>query len=219
MPSSDRGEQEAAGAEGRQASAQRDALLELLSVLAHDLNNPLQTLLVLSELALDDSAEGSEAHDRARQCLAAADRLKVLTQAMGSSLRGRPQDVAQLWSRVAVMLGRRLERYGIVVTTDFAALGTTPLSGDAEWALLVAALAVIATGASSSMRRHELAIAGQLRDGQPSVVLALGAVDAAGTRTPWPLEPAALARLRDAVASTSVEADGLQVRIELPRAV
>ncbi|MBC8071891.1 MAG: hypothetical protein IAG13_26425, partial [Deltaproteobacteria bacterium] len=122
MASVDPREGHAQGDESMRAAGQRDVLLELLSVLAHDLNNPLQTLLVLSELALDESPAGTEPHDRALQCLAAADRLKVLTQAMGATLRGRPLDAAQLWTRTAVMLGRRLERYGVTVVLDLAAL-------------------------------------------------------------------------------------------------
>lgn len=201
------------------ASAQRDALLELVSVLAHDLNNPLQTLLVLSELALDESPAGSEAHDRAKQCLAAADRLKVLTQAMGASLRGRPQDIQQVWTRVQTMLGRRLERYGVVVTTQLAALGSTPFGGEAEWAVLLAVLAVIATAAASTERRHELAIVGSLDGEHAQLELGMAAVDAQGVRRPLAFQPQAVTRLCDVVPGTTVERDGERISVALARAV
>lgn len=201
------------------ASAQRDALLELMSVLAHDLNNPLQTLLVLSELALDESPAGSEPHDRARQCLAAADRLKVLTQAMGASLRGRPQDIQQVWARVQTMLGRRLERYGVMVSTQLAALGTTPFGGDAEWAVLMAVLAVITTASTSPVRRHELTIVGELVGDDARLELGLAAIDVDGVRRPLAFSDPAIARLRDVVPATTVDRDGECVRVALARAV
>lgn len=213
MASSDREESTAAA-----ASAQRDALLELVSVLAHDLNNPLQTLLVLSELALDETAPGTEANDRARQCLAAADRLKVLTQAMGASLRGRPQDIQQLWTRGQVMLGRRLERYGVVVNSQLGALGSTSFTGEAEWAVLLALLAVIATAAGSPVRRHELEIVGEL-DGQDArLVLVLVAVDPDGTRRPLVFQEQAVTRLRDVAPGTAIDRDGERVSVALARA-
>ncbi|HWB79253.1 MAG TPA: histidine kinase dimerization/phospho-acceptor domain-containing protein [Nannocystaceae bacterium] len=201
------------------ATAQRDALLELMSVLAHDLNNPLQTLLVLSELALDESPAGSEAHDRAKQCLAAADRLKVLTQAMGASLRGRPQDIQQVWGRVQTMLGRRLERYGVTVSTQLAALGTTPFGGDAEWAVLMAVLAVIATASTSSVRRHELAIVGALVGEHAQLELGLTAIDAEGVRRPLAFQAQAVARLCDVVPGATSDRDAERVVVPLARAV
>jgi signal transduction histidine kinase len=216
MTSADPREGHAQGDESMRGAGQRDVLLELLSVLAHDLNNPLQTLLVLSELALDESPAGTEPHDRALQCLAAADRLKVLTQAMGATLRGRPLDAAQLWARTAVMLGRRLERYGVAAVLDLAALDGIGLAADAEWALLSAAMAVIATAAASARRRHELSITGKREHGIASVVLALTGFEPDGTRTPLPFVPSALARLCDIVPGSTVTDDGVGVRLVLP---
>jgi signal transduction histidine kinase len=203
---------------GASASAQRDALLELVSVLAHDLNNPLQTLLVLSELGLDESPEGSDANDRAKQCLAAADRLKTLTQAMGATLRGRPQDFQQLWTRALVMLGRRLERYGVVVNSQIAAFGTVPFGGDTEWTVLLALLAVIATAAGSPVRRHELDAVGELAGDRARLVLSLVAVDTDGVRRPLPFNEPALTRLREVVPSTAIECDAQRVSVALARA-
>lgn len=197
------------------ASGQRDVLLELLSVLAHDLNNPLQTLLVLSELALDEHAPGTEPHDRALQCLAAADRLKVLTQAMGATLRGRPLDASALWARTAVMLGRRLERYGVAATLELAALDGIGLGAEAEWALLSGALAVIATAAASNRRRHELVLVGMHEHGVASVDVSITAVETDGNRTPLPFVPTALERLLHIVPGSSADTSGAHVRLVL----
>jgi signal transduction histidine kinase len=218
MASTDPPEGPARNDEALRASGQRDALLELLAVLSHDLNNPLQTLLVLSELGLDEAPAGSEAHDRAIQCLAAADRLKVLTQAMGGVLRGRPQDAAQLWSRTAVMLGRRLDRYGVAVTLELDVLTGFALAVEAEWAMLAGALAVIATAATSARRRHALGIVGVLEHGEASVLLTLAGIETDGSTTALPLAPSALDRLRNIVPGTAPTSDGLAARVLLARA-
>ena len=58
-------------------SATLEILLEALEIFAHDLSNPLQSLIVLTELALDDAAPNSEDELRCRQTLEAAERMRI----------------------------------------------------------------------------------------------------------------------------------------------
>src|SRR5690606_28468532 len=70
-----------------QAEAQREVLLEAMEIFTHDLSNPLQSLIVLTELALDDTPEGTEEYDRCRQSLEAAERMRTLVQGLAGLTR------------------------------------------------------------------------------------------------------------------------------------
>jgi hypothetical protein len=138
------------------ASADRDALIELIAVFTHDLNNPLQTVLVLSELALDETMPGTEGRARAEQCLTAADRLRVLAQAMSGLFRGRPLRSDALWERLRTLLGRRFERHGIVPTLVAEEPRDALLPALCERIVFTLALGAIGAAGTSGRRQHAL---------------------------------------------------------------
>ncbi len=141
---------------GAAATADRDALIELIAVFTHDLNNPLQTVLVLSELALDETIPGTEGRARAEQCLTAADRLRVLAQAMSGLFRGRPLRADALWERLRTLLGRRFERHGITPTLVAHEPRDALLPALCERIVFTLALGAIGAAASSARRQHAL---------------------------------------------------------------
>ena len=78
---------------GDEATGSRDRprleiLHEALEIFAHDLSNPLQSLIVLTELALDDATPGSEDEMRCRQSLEAAERMRTLVSGLAGLTRG-----------------------------------------------------------------------------------------------------------------------------------
>jgi signal transduction histidine kinase len=141
------------------AAADRDSLIELISVFTHDLNNPLQTVLVLSELALDETMPGTEGRTRAEQCLQAADRLRVLAQAMSGLFRGRPLRAEALWDRLRTMLGRRFERHGIALELTTGDPRDALLPALCERIVFTMALAAIGAAGTSTRRHHVLELA------------------------------------------------------------
>lgn len=177
------------------AQAQRDALSELIAIATHDINNPLQSLVVLLELSIDDVMPGSDAQGRLQQCLVAADRIRVLSSALGGLVRARPQDGPGVWARVNGLLARRFERFAVTVAADFSALAKQVFPPALEFSLLSACLVVIATATSDSFpRRLEIEAAAD----PPRASLRLRDAPASG----W--EPAALGRLM-ALADANVD--------------
>lgn len=140
--------------ESARAQAQRDALSELIAIATHDINNPLQSLVVLLELSIDDALPGSDAQARLQQCLVAADRIRVLSSALGGLVRARPLDGPGAWTRVHGLLVRRFDRFAITVAPDFSALAKLPFPGELEFSLLCACLVVIATASHDSVPRR-----------------------------------------------------------------
>lgn len=183
------------------AVAARDTLVELLSIVTHDLNNPLQSLIVLLELSVDDAPVGSENRARAEQCQLAAERIKTLTAALAGLLRGRREDGPRVWARAEALLGRRFERVGIPSRANVGALADITLPNEFFFALCGACLLVLGT-ANVGVRGLELRVSGAVvAGGDAKLVLALVTTgEVAGAVVPaW--EPAAAQRLIDLVAA------------------
>jgi len=180
---------------GAAATADRDALIELISVFAHDLNNPLQTVLVLSELALDETMAGTEGRARAEQCLAAADRLRTLAQAMSGLFRGRPLRGEALWDRFRTLLGRRFERHGIVAELEPCEPREAMLPGLCERLVFTLGLGAIAAAAASGRRHHVLSLACKAMGDRVSLEARLFGLDpASGARVELPFAATHLER-------------------------
>jgi signal transduction histidine kinase len=183
------------------AVAARDTLVELLSIVTHDLNNPLQSLIVLLELSVDDAPAGSETRTRAEQCQQAAERIKTLTAALAGLLRGRREDGPRVWARAEALLGRRFERVGIPSRADVQALADLTLPNEFFFALCGACLLVLGTASNVGVRGLELRVTGAVVAGDAQLALALVATgEVPGAVAPaW--EPAAAQRLVDLVAA------------------
>jgi hypothetical protein len=176
------------------ATADRDALLELIAVFTHDVNNPLQTVLVLSELALDETMPGTEGRTRAEQCLTAADRLRVLAQAMSGLFRGRPLRAEALWDRLRTLLGRRFERHGITASLLECEPAEAMVPALCERLVFTLALGAIGAAATSGRRHHALELSCKTGGERIALEAAFFAVEADGSRVP--LEFAATHRER-----------------------
>jgi len=203
---------------GAAATADRDALIELIAVFTHDLNNPLQTVLVLSELALDETMPGTEGRTRAEQCLQAADRLRLLAQAMSALFRGRPLRAEALWDRVRTLLGRRFERHGITteLTTDEPRDALLPAL--CERLVFTLALAAIGAAATSGRRHHVLELACKPASDRIGLEAALFTVEADGSRAPLEFSAPHLERVSALLLldpRSQHRYDGAAVRIEL----
>lgn len=120
-------------------------MVEVLGILCHDLNNPLQSLVVLLELGVDEAPEGTDTRARAEQCQAAAERIRVLTAALTGLLRELPEDGPRVWSRVEALLRRRFERSSIALSVEIRALMGLPLPRGTCLLLCAAGLLVLAT--------------------------------------------------------------------------
>lgn len=197
MPSHTDGAPDEAVARG--AIAARETLIELLSVATHDLNNPLQSLIVLLELSVDDAPAGSEARVRAEQCQLAAERIRTLTAALAGLLRGRREDGPRVWERAQALLGRRFERMGITTRVDVSRLADIAMPGPFFFGLCSACLVVLATATGGALRGHALAIDGGIQSGDApgsvSIELTLLPVDASAAPSPPEWDPVALGRL------------------------
>jgi signal transduction histidine kinase len=203
---------------GAAATADRDALIELISVFTHDLNNPLQTVLVLSELALDETMPGTEGRTRAEQCLQAADRLRLLAQAMSGLFRGRPLRAEALWDRVRTLLGRRFERHCITAELTTGEPRDALLPALCERLVFTLALAAIGAAATSGRRNHVLELACNPASDGVALSAALFAVEPDGSHAPLEFSGPHLERLAALLRldpRSEYREDGAALHIEL----
>lgn len=136
-------------------------MIEVLGILCHDLNNPLQSLVVLLELGVDEALEGTDTRARAEQCQAAAERIRVLTAALTGLLRELPEDGPKVWARVEALLRRRFERSSLALSVDVRALEGLPLPRGMCLLLCAAGLLVLATVSSGADKGLVLAVRGK----------------------------------------------------------
>lgn len=183
------------------AAAARDTLIELLSIVTHDVNNPLQSLIVLLELSVDDAPAGSDARARAEQCQLAADRIRSLTGALAGLLRGRREDGPRVWARALALLGRRFDRMGVTTRADVSRLADVALPSAFFFALCSACLLVLASAANGRLRGYLLEVTGTVEDDGVAFELALVAIDASAPPLLPEWDGVALARLRGLVAA------------------
>lgn len=191
---------------GRRVAAERDALLELIAIFAHDLSNPLQSVTVLCELALDETVPGTEDHLRTQQCIEAAERMRALVHGLAGLTRrdDGPTSVEAVQGRLATLLARRYDRYHIIVHSDFSLFGGIRPLENIELPLLNLQLGLIASAGEGHGTRHTLALRGALNgdneDAPVALELEAWRFDGSGGRTP--LVPTALyaERVRDGLA-------------------
>lgn len=173
-----------------QAEAQREVLLEAMEIFTHDLSNPLQSLIVLTELALDDTPEGTEEYDRCRQSLEAAERMRTLVQGLAGLTRSidGPRNTKTVVDRFVSVLSRRWERHQVRVSVDMGAIERTPTPANLETVLLNLGLATVAAATERNHPRYELSVRGILREGQGplpcTVEITLVGHNAGGTAAP-----------------------------------
>jgi len=171
-----------------------------LSIVTHDLNNPLQSLVVLLELSIDDAPAGSEARMRAEQCQLAAERIRSLSAALAGLLRGRREDGPRIWARAEALLARRFERVGVVTRVDVSRLADIALPSDFFLALCGSCLLLLATGANAALRSFDVGVLGGVDEsGRAHLDLTLVAIEP-GVGAPPTWDEDGAARLRALVA-------------------
>jgi signal transduction histidine kinase len=132
----------------RQA-AELSALRELIRLVAHDLNNPLQSmtlLLELLELELSDEA----LIERVGQCIEGVRSMRSLVRDLSDFARGgatHPTTVGDVLDRVLRVASRRLARHHIEVDRATASLDARALADLGEIAAVRAALLNAVLGA------------------------------------------------------------------------
>ncbi len=186
---SDHAESLTADQRAHQAEAQRDVLLEVLEIFTHDLSNPLQSLIVLSELALDDTPEGTEEYDRVRQGLEAAERMRTLVQGLAGLTRSidGPRNAKTVIDRLVSVLSRRWERHQIRVSIDLGAIERTPTPAVLQTVMLNLGLAGVAAAGDRNHPRYEMSVQGLSRDGEDldcALEVTLVGHNAGGTAAP-----------------------------------
>ena len=117
-------------------AAKLAAIGELAAGVAHEINNPLTTILGNCELALRGVSEGSEAHRRLRMLQEEGRRAARITRALLDFARRReparqPVEVARLVTRTVDLLTTRVGRKRIAIETQLDPR-TPPILGDAD---------------------------------------------------------------------------------------
>ncbi|MBL4684194.1 MAG: hypothetical protein JKY37_06370 [Nannocystaceae bacterium] len=127
-------------------AARLEVIFEVLDVFAHDLSNPLQSLIVLTELALEDAQPGSEDELRCNQTLEAAERMRTLVTGLAGLTRGTegPRQLRTAVDRFAEILSRRWERHRIELQIDLGAAEHMASPPELDTALLSLGLGAVA---------------------------------------------------------------------------
>lgn len=194
------------------AAAERDALLEVLAIFSHDLSNPLQSITVLCELAVDEPGAREEDQVRAQQCLDAAERMRDLVHNLAALTRGitQTQTVGSACDRVISLLSRRFERHRIEIDAELGAVAKVVAPLPFELAFLTLCLGVIATSADCSLSHAILKVVSPARN-----QLAFEMTDADGA--PAELLQGYVQRVCSILESTgvAVSSSGARMRFEL----
>jgi len=180
------------------AEAKHEVLLEALGIFAHDLSNPLQSLIVLTEVALDDAIPGSDDHERNRQSLEAVDRMKILVQGLAGLTRSidGPRNVAAVVERLGSVLSRRWERARVQLSVDLGLIERTPTPLILETAMLSLGLGVVTAAQENNHPRYDLSLRGITLEGPRScaIELTLTGHNAGGSGVPVALSASHLER-------------------------
>lgn len=146
------------------ASFELTCFAELLGLLAHDLNNPLQSLTMLLELTLDDASLGPDGATKIRQALDAVADMQgsirnVAEFAQAGSRSSQSPTVHTSVERCTGIVQRRLQRQKFSICLDIGAIGQGPSGGLAfEFDVLAALLTLSATASRSRLYAFELTI-------------------------------------------------------------
>jgi hypothetical protein len=211
-----RGEEDGSG---RGARAERDALLDIVAIFAHDLSNPLQSITVLCELGMDDATPGSEEHLRAQQCLEAADRMRALIHSFAALIRGRSSSapLQALVDRVTTLFARRFERHGIQTQIELGDAAEVRGVSGLEFSLLNLMLGAVATATDAPLKRYTLHVRAARADGDDGYRLTISMqgsmqpADDTGAWQPMPLSEPHVARAEHVLATSKARlqvADG-----------
>ncbi len=207
----------------RQAEAQREVLLEALEIFTHDLSNPLQSLIVLTELALDDAPPDSEEFERCKQSLEAAERMRTLVQGLAGLTRSidGPRNTASTVDRFSSVLSRRWERHSVRLSIDLGPIERTPTPAHLETGLLNLGLAAVVAASERSHPRYELSVRGISQEGDGrlpcAIELTLTGHNAGGSAVLVPLSAPHLERARellDGSHNMQLREDGESVLLE-----
>lgn len=185
------------------AEAQHRILREALAILAHDLSNPLQSLIVMTEMALDDSPPNSEEHERNKQSLDAAERMKTLVLGLAGLTRGGEgfPTTSAVIDRLGSVLSRRYERYRIHQSADLGPIADVPTPANLDAAILSLSLGVVAAAGERSHPRYDLSFRGVEQPGPRScaIEITLAGHNAGGSGVPVELDRAHYRRTRQLV--------------------
>ena len=206
--------------------AQLEVLYELLEIFTHDLSNPLQSLIVLSELALDDAPEGSDDAERCRQTLEAAERMRTLVQGLGGITRRSdgPRNTRAAVDRVCEALSRRWDRHSITLSIELGAIESTACSSSLDAALLNLALGIVSAVADEPRADYLLTVRGQELDESdpPRCALEITCASKSDGRVVPPAEPyfERADRLLEGRSDSSIRRDSARTWLEFtPKAV
>lgn len=196
-------------------------LLEALEIFAHDLSNPLQSLIVLTELALDDAPPASEDELRCRQTLEAAERMRTLVTGLAGLTRGAdgPRNTKTTVERFVEVLSRRWERHRIELRVDLGPAERTPSPPELDAALLNLGLGALAA-ATEAGGAFVFSVVGSDVDAEgaaPRCALEVGLtrVDPDGTTTPMELHERHVQRTEQLLAGSGVRARHKGARVSL----
>ncbi len=196
---------------GRRAAAERDALRDVIAILAHDLSNPLQSITVLCELGLDDLAEGTPADStHLQQCLQAAERMRSLIHGIAAVVRqgATVNPLGQVVSRVATLFARRLDRHSTQVRINLENLESMRGPAAMEFALINIVLGYISNAGDSGCKRHELCFGNGRFDGPMErcvLEVSMHCLGGEDGRKVLPCTSRHIARARDSLADTGAE--------------
>lgn len=182
------------------AEARHEILREALEILAHDLSNPLQSLIVMTEMALDDAPPDSEDYERNQQSLEAAERMKTLVHGLAGLTRpiSGSRSATAVMQRMNAMLSRRWERHRIAPSIALAEIERLPTPPGFDSAILNLCLAVVTAAREASHPRYELSFRGLRSEGPLpcTVEITLAGHNAGGSGVPVELDRVHLQRTR-----------------------
>lgn len=122
---------------------------ELSGIFAHDLNNPIQTLMVLLETAQDLAGPESPNHRALGQCVTAVTTMRGMVSGLAAAMARGPEpddaDARETCARIIAGIRPRLQRDQIAVHTEFAPLGGVARCGILDVLLLNAVLGTLET--------------------------------------------------------------------------
>ncbi len=204
---------------GRASRAERDALLDIVAIFAHDLSNPLQSITVLCELGMDDATPGSEEHVRAQQCLEAADRMRALIHSFAALIRGRSSSapLGALVERVTTLFARRFDRHAITAEIELGDAADVRGVAGLEFALLNLLLGAVATASDAPLKRYALHMRAAKADGDAGyrLTISMQGADESGALQPVPLSEAHVARAADVLDGSRAQLQRGEGRVEL----
>ncbi len=145
-----------------------DTVREAIALFTHDLSNPLQSMMVLIELAMDDVPPGP-AHGRLEQALGASTKMRDMLQSfarvcrVGSEHEGEAPAAGVALRRCTQMLQRRCERLHLAIHCHDEPVAAVPLPApQVELAMLGILLSAVAVLARTEHQGGEITVVGSI---------------------------------------------------------